>query len=135
MNTVAQRPNHLAIQARILPLITSRLTGASFEKDQSRFKTLNEQVGQDVKALLLEHYAQGYKFVICSQIVQNCGQAGRFNDTLIWGSKLIHSLYCFVGLIAFCTGFYRVHAHCIRNSCGILTDDYQPLTSEPPGSP
>lgn len=85
--TKSHKPDYLAIQARILPLIISRLTGASFEKDQSRFKTLNEQVGQDVKALLLEHYAQGYKFVICSQIVQNCGQAGRAGLVSHWDEQ------------------------------------------------
>ncbi|EGF99599.1 uncharacterized protein MELLADRAFT_68473 [Melampsora larici-populina 98AG31] len=123
MDTVSQRPDYLAIQARILPLITSRLTGTSFEKDQSRFKTLNEQVGQDVKALLLEHYSQGYKFVICSQIVQNCGQAG--------SSKEIQTLYRSFGAIAFSIGFYRVHSHCIYNPGGILKENYQPLASRP----
>ncbi|KAG0146854.1 hypothetical protein CROQUDRAFT_43764 [Cronartium quercuum f. sp. fusiforme G11] len=72
------RPDCSALQARLGPLITSRLTGVTFEKDHGRFMHLNDLIGQDVKALLLERFPQGYKFVIHGQIVQSCGQAGRF---------------------------------------------------------
>ncbi|KNZ59285.1 uncharacterized protein VP01_1767g1 [Puccinia sorghi] len=83
-----------SIQTKIQAILSSRLSSIndnSIEKEnfshsnhQLRLKELNQTIGESIQKMLLEFYPQGHKMMICTQVIENKGQAGRAGLVSHW---------------------------------------------------
>ncbi|WAR63865.1 hypothetical protein PtB15_16B24 [Puccinia triticina] len=83
-----------SIQTKIQAILSSQLSfinDISNEKEtfsnsnnQYRLKELNQTIGESIQKMLLEFYPNGYKFIICTQVIENKGQAGRAGLVSHW---------------------------------------------------
>lgn len=86
--------NDLLIQGKIQTILSSKLNiinDTSMEKDffsvsnhQSRLMELNQTIGESIQKILSEYYPSGYKFIICTQVIENKGQGGRAGLVSHW---------------------------------------------------
>lgn len=85
---------HESIQKSIQSILSSKLTmtnQATNEKEffsatnnQLRLKELNQTIGESIQKVFLETFPSGYKFMICTQIIENKGQGGRAGLVSHW---------------------------------------------------
>ncbi|PLW10871.1 hypothetical protein PCANC_11590 [Puccinia coronata f. sp. avenae] len=82
------------IQTKIQAILSSRLNiihDVSNEKEtfphpnnQLHLKEVNQTIGESIQKVLLEFYPEGYKIMICTQVIENKGQAGRAGLVSHW---------------------------------------------------
>ncbi|KAI7939285.1 hypothetical protein MJO29_014021 [Puccinia striiformis f. sp. tritici] len=82
------------IQSKIQYILSSKLgitndlsnekESFSHSNNQLRLKELNQTIGESIQNLLLEFYPTGYKIMICTQVIENKGQAGRAGLVSHW---------------------------------------------------
>lgn len=81
------------IQAKIQSILSSKLNTYelsnekgifSTSNNQHRLKEFNQSIGESIRSVLLEFYPNGHKFMICTQVIENKGQAGRAGLVAHW---------------------------------------------------
>ncbi|KAA1073161.1 hypothetical protein PGT21_002160 [Puccinia graminis f. sp. tritici] len=83
-----------SIQTKIQAILSSKLNipndlssekeSFSHSNNQHRLKELNQSIGESIQKVLIEFYPNGYKFMICTQVIENKGQAGRAGLVSHW---------------------------------------------------
>ncbi|CAE6515572.1 unnamed protein product, partial [Rhizoctonia solani] len=96
------------LRGYIKKLLPSTLQGAVWDsKDRDQSKAWTKEIGERVKARMLEIEPSGFKYVVTTQINENLGQGGRAGLVCHWedSDACIQEMHTNDSLICICIAF------------------------------
>ncbi|MBW0500614.1 hypothetical protein O181_040329 [Austropuccinia psidii MF-1] len=88
----SQIPDEKQIQSTIQSVLKSKLSNLNDSNlhqpnSLALFKTLNNECGESIKKNLIDLYPKGYKFIVCTQMIENKGQKGTAGLVSFWDEE------------------------------------------------
>ncbi|CUA73739.1 hypothetical protein RSOLAG22IIIB_01256 [Rhizoctonia solani] len=96
------------LRGYVKKLLPSTLQGMVWDsKDRDQSKAWTKEIGERVKARMLEIEPSGFKYIVTTQINENLGQGGRAGLACHWedSDACIQEMYTNDSLICICIAF------------------------------